>query len=156
MGELPAADAVERIKNKMTEQILIALLLIPMTVKDVRTKRLSWQWIFVIGTLGIIWNFSCNGWSGLDVIWGSLVGMGILLISLWNGMIGIGDGMLFLALGLICGGQTCITLLTGSLLCCLPAAVYVRVTRQKGGNCEIPFVPFVLIAWVIRILLNMG
>lgn len=65
--------------------------------------------------------------------------------------IGYGDAMLILACGLSVGWKACIGMgLTAFFLAGVAASV--RLIRHRGKKKELPFVPFLLVAWVWQLL----
>ena len=129
-------------------QILMAFLLIPMALKDIKIRQIHAGWMLGIGSVGMLWNLICNGWGWYEIISGICIGMVLIGVSRVTDSIGLGDGILFLAVGLISGWEQCITLLMGGLCLLLPVGIFLWLVKHKSKNYEIPFVPFVLAAWI--------
>lgn len=132
------------------EQTIMALLLIPMTVQDLKNKTLDLVWILAAGGVGMIWNIAWNNWGVRDIAASISLGMILIVIARLKRTIGTGDGVLFLSIGLICGWRECAMLLTGSLVCSLPMGIFLKLIRHKPGDYEIPFTPFIFIAWILQ------
>ena len=65
--------------------------------------------------------------------------------------IGYGDAMLILVCGLSVGWSTCIELVLSEFFL-VGAAALVLLIRRRGQKTELPFVPFLLAAWMWQLI----
>lgn len=78
------------------------------------------------------------------------MGVGLLGIAEMTGeSLGYGDGLLFLVTGIYLGGWDNCSLLMTSLVLAFVFAIIQILVRKKSAKSEIPFVPFVLSAYVL-------
>ena len=85
-----------------------------------------------------------------EICGGMLLGVGLLGIAKMTGeSLGYGDGLLFLVTGIYLGGWDNCALLMTSLVLAFVFAIIQILVRKKSAKSEIPFVPFVLSAYVL-------
>lgn len=120
--------------------------------QDKRCMSISKKFLFIAGVAAILVRiFLGNRQDGL-LEWGLSLLPGVLLLGLgWlsHWQIGIGDGAVILIMGIWLGYiETFAILLMGMFLCSLFCGGLL-LFRKAGRKTEIPFVPFLLIAWLI-------
>ena len=116
------------------------------SLEDIKRKQLTLIYILVFGIGGILLHLFVPVCSIYSVLWGMLLGIGMVFISIvTGGSVGIGDGVLLVVTGVYLGGQGNLQLfLTGLFLSALWALALLALKKKKGKE-EIAFVPFLLI-----------
>lgn len=118
--------------------------------KKRNTKRKSivfWHW----------WDFTASLAEKpviIQHVGGIAVGAAVIILSLVSGgIIGIGDGLVLCVAGIYIGGiNTMRLLLTGLFLSSLYALVLLFMHRKRRKD-TIPFIPFLLAAYLILLIL---
>ena len=88
------------------------------------------------------------------IVGGILTGGGLLLLScLSRGAIGRGDGYLLCVAGVYLGIAGTLSLLSGALFLCAIWSLLLLAIKKAGKKTEIPFVPFLLAAYVGGLLI---
>lgn len=115
---------------------------------DVKTRKIP-TWLLLGGLAALlIEGLLQNAFSPGTTLAGVLVGAGLLLLShLTRGKIGEADGVVFLWTGLVLGGLGNLWLLFLSLLL---AGITGGVWQffKKRRHLEIPWIPFILLAYL--------
>ena len=89
-----------------------------------------------------------------ELAFGVLIGVALWGISYATaGQIGNGDGQVFVVTGLFIGGINNFTLLFWSTSFCAITAGVLLFAKRVGRKDRIPFVPFVLLAYVGQVVL---
>lgn len=83
------------------------------------------------------------------LIGGLLPGAFLLLLAGITGRIGMADGVVIMALGAQCGLRDCLLLLFYSLFSLSVFSVLLLILRRADGNTRIPFLPFLLLGYLI-------
>lgn len=137
----------------MVEIILKAVIgsmLLLCTVQDVQKKKVS-TWIILLGAvaIGICIPF-CSSIGILDRLGGFIIGVLVIMISLVShGKIGLGDGALLCVTGLGLGFWGNLELFGFALLFAGGLSVILLTFRLANRKKSIPFVPFMLLGFVI-------
>ena len=136
-----------RIKIRVTEIGILILLTINAWC-DLRKKEicLTSVILFIVGgslRLLITGSLYPHGVAAVSI--GGIF-LGIACVS--GGNVGIGDGLLILALGTVLEtGQLLALIFSGMLLCGIWSGIVVLILKRKT-NTEIPFIPFLLAAYI--------
>ena len=86
------------------------------------------------------------------------LGLGVSLIALAflsKGGIGLGDGFVLLALALLQPWEMTLASLLFALLICAGFA-FLLLLRKAGRNTRLPFIPFLLVGYMIALVLQGG
>ena len=138
----------------MIRMVVMLVFLSVSSIFDIKTRKLSVWIIAVTGIVGIVLHILQPEGSIYDLAAGIGVGMIIMMISLvTKGQIGMGDGMLFASIGAVIGGSECVSLFIGAMLLCFIVSGVLLVTRQAKRCDRLPFVPFVLCAYIGQLLM---
>ena len=138
----------------MIRTILMGLFLVLNTICDVRTKKIPLLWLGCFGMIGIIINIFLPEYTVKEIAFGVVIGVALWGISyVTAGQIGNGDGLLFVVTGLFIGGINNFALLFWSTSFCAIAAGVLLFAKKVGRKDRIPFVPFVLLAYVGQVVL---
>ena len=87
----------------------------------------------------------------IDILTGCIPGVVVWLFSRWSeGAIGEGDAFVIGGLGMVIGWRmVCSVCFTASLLCA-SVAVYLLLGRKDGKRMELPFMPFLAVAYLMN------
>lgn len=108
--------------------------------------------IFLAG--GILVNMVYAYQTPGNIAGGLLIGAGMLLLSqLSRGAVGKGDGYLLCVAGLYLGMAETLALLLGGLLLCAAWALLLLALKRAEKNTDIPFIPFLLFAYLGELVL---
>lgn len=119
------------------------------SVQDIIWKQIRLDPVLGFGILGVIFHLLWQQQTIGSILMGMMVGIGLLLLSLLSrGRIGAGDGVLLIVTGVYLGLQKNLALLFYALLICGCFALFLLLTRRKRRQDAIPFVPFLLIAYI--------
>lgn len=120
---------------------------------DIRRKKISLFSVCLLAAAGIIFQMA----DGMKITaWALSLIPGIVMIGLSaavRGALGLGDGLLTIGLGCCLGlAGTVQIVLTGLFLSAAAAGIDFLFIRKKG-TAELPFVPFLLLGNIGRLLL---
>lgn len=144
---------------KNGEILLLILSLIIQSWKDIRERRISVPVLIVTCLLGgslqiVSLLFLSDGSAGageLTAVFGSAIpGLLFLLLSVLSGnRIGFGDGLVLLGAGLFLDiSDLTASLFLGMILCAVFAGIGIALGKLRKDT-EIPFVPFLLLAYLL-------
>ena len=141
----------------MGETILTAGWLLTASVLDFRRRRIP-VWLLALGGAAVIPAvlFEC---AGLPEEWwavcrGCIPGILLLGMALVTRKAGVADGVAMLYMGLLLK-EKCLAVFAFSLLLISLYSGILLVFRKAGRNTELPYLPFLTVAWVLeRILLG--
>lgn len=121
---------------------------------DLKTKQVRVLEIIVFGILGIIINIIYKPHTLISVLGGVGIGLLTILFSyISKEKIGMGDAYIITVTGLYLGFiDTAVLLWISSLLAAITGLVLIR--KYDNAKMEIPFVPFLLIAYIIMYLIH--
>lgn len=138
----------------LLKYLVLIVILIIATIKDIKTKTISNKLILVSILLGCIFSVVFLDMAKVfDSIMGAIIGGGILLIIslLSKEGVGYGDVKLFFSVGLFLGAQETITALILSILASGIGALLLLITKKVQKSSSIPFAQFILIGTVIAL-----
>ncbi len=135
----------------MIRKTIVLLLLAVSSMEDLRSMKIYMPPLYTALTLGMIWAIFGDSELFLYRLAGLLSGGLLLLLAfLSREAIGLGDAALFLVLGIWLGLWESLLLLTASLVLAALAGIFLWI-RKKSMKQAFPFVPFVLIAYVLML-----
>lgn len=134
----------------MLKKSIIFMMLLLFSIEDVRKKRIDILPLLAFSVIGAIYQTVTRALTISEICGGMLLGVGLLGIAKMTGeSLGYGDGLLFLVTGIYLGGWDNCSLLMTSLVLAFVFAIIQILVRKKSAKSEIPFVPFVLSAYVL-------
>lgn len=138
----------------MTLRMLSGLLLLAIcTVFDLRYKKIWMPLILVFAVEAAILLF-CMPSQFNQYFFGMAVGAGILLVSkLTKGGIGMGDGYLICVLGALVGLSKIIQITLLAFGLAAITAICLMTLCHYGKKQTMAFVPFLLVAYLIRLII---
>lgn len=135
------------------QKIILLALLGWCSLEDVKQKKLTVMYILMFGVGGIFLHLMAPVCSIYSILWGMLLGLGLILVSLvTRGSVGVGDGILLAVTGVYLGGSKNLELFMMGLLLAALWSLGLLVVKKKKGKEEIAFVPFLLISYFLMIL----
>jgi len=136
-------------------KLTIVVVLAICSVQDIRKKKI-YLWLILLGGLLIaVCVPFCEEVSMLDRFGGILVGMVVILISvLTRGKIGLADGILLCATGFGLGFWSNLELFGIALFLAAIVSILLLMLRLADRKKAIPFVPFLLLAYLILVYAN--
>ena len=135
----------------MIRKTIVLLLLAVSSLEDLRRMKIYMPPLYAALAMGILWAIFGDSALFLYRLAGLLSGVLLLLLVFFSQeAIGLGDAVLFLALGIWLGLWESLLLLTASLVLAALAGIFLWI-RKKSMKQAFPFVPFVLIAYVLML-----
>jgi len=122
---------------------------------DIKKKK-----IYVIVSLfffvvGLVFSIISKQQSLISLLGGVGIGVILLLVGKFSRQsVGFGDGLIFLVTGLYLGFTRNIVLLLYGLIICAVSSVILITFKKFKLKDKIPFAPFVLVAYVSMLLLE--
>ena len=130
------------------QKILVLGLLSLCSLEDVKYRRLTVIYILMFGIVGVILHMFAPVCSIYSILWGMLLGIVLILISIaTRGSLGLGDGILLVETGLYMGGYGNLQLFMYGLLLSALCSLGLLVLKRKKRKDEIAFVPFLLLSY---------
>jgi len=138
----------------MWKEYYVAVLLLLNSVWDWKLREVWLPSVFLSFVLGLLWNFGFHELTAWEFLGGLGVGAGMAFLAVFTkGAVGLGDGWLLCATGVFLGASGNFTLLlTGSILCAGVLSLGL-LTGKVHGKDTIPFVPFLFLAQLLRMVL---
>lgn len=139
--------------GELVVRILMGLFLTTTAIQDLRTKKIR-VWIVILCTflLCICVPF-CTALSLFDRILGLSIGIGVVLLSkLTGGKIGMGDGLVLCVTGLGLGFWSNLELFALALAFAAVFSIGLLILRLANRKKSIPFLPFVLISYLLLVI----
>lgn len=135
----------------MIRKTIVLLLLAVSSIEDLRRMKIYMPPLYTTLVLGMIWAIFGDSELFLYRLAGLLSGGMLLLLAFFSReAIGLGDAVLFLVLGIWLGLWESLLLLTVSLVLAALAGIFLWI-RKKSMKQAFPFIPFVLIAYVLML-----
>lgn len=106
----------------------------------------------VAGIMGVLLHVFCQEHSLADILMGAGVGLVMLFVA-WLGKesIGMGDGAMLMVSGVFLGFWRNIELLLTAFFLAAIAALFLLVVKRKGKGYRMPFLPFLLVAYLFQL-----
>ncbi len=123
--------------------------------KDLKTKTVNIYITLLFSIWGIVCHMLFGRLSLLDIFGGICVGLMVLGASFLTGdAIGKGDALVIMSTGTLLGGYDTMVLVFIALFLCGIHAFFLLVFKNTGKKQEIPFAPFLLVAFVVYMVLK--
>lgn len=121
--------------------------------KDWMEKKVYIYGTLFCGIVGILIHVLFQERTLTDMLGGVAVGIAILFVA-WLGRecVGIGDGIILVVSGVFLGFWRNLMLLLTALLLAAVAALFLIVVKRKERKYRLPFVPFLLAAYLMQLL----
>lgn len=134
--------------------ILIIILLVWCSVEDIKAMKIPLIGMALFAIIGILLSIFNPVFSLVEILGGVLIGIFLLFVS-WisKGAIAKGDGLLIGTCGLYLGFWGNMALLSYGLLLSGITSGFLLITRQLRQKQKIPFVPFLLCAYIGMVMI---
>lgn len=134
--------------------VMMTLLLGISTWLDIKRREVSGKVLICFTIIGIISYVVKCPFSILSMAGGILIGAFVMGVSkLTKGNIGMGDGLLLCVTGVYLGFYRNLELFLTALCAAAIWGMILIVLKKAGRKTELPFVPFMLMAYIIMLLL---
>ena len=122
--------------------------------EDIRSREIPMGRNLLFGAAGFLWSVM-TGKTAVDIAVGMAVGILLLGISVLTGeAVGRGDALLLVMTGSFLGGrQNAMLLLTAWVASGIWSGILLSL-RKAGRRSRIPFVPFLLLAYMGQLLVQ--
>ena len=135
--------------QQMWSQAVVMGMLTICSAEDIKKKKIGLNLILAFGILGILFHMLWRIQTIESVLLGMSVGVVLLFFSvLTGGKIGAGDAVLLIVTGIYLGLEQNLELFFCGLLLSSVWALTLLVMRKKSRKDSIPFVPFLLAAYM--------
>ncbi len=135
------------------QNCVLWVLLIICAVEDWKRKEVTVIYILMFGIAGILLHWFFPNCSVYSMIWGVLLGIGMMGVSLLSrGSVGMGDGILLMVTGVYLGGYGNFELFMTGLLLAGIWSLGILALKKKKRKERIAFMPFLLAAHVIMVV----
>ena len=135
--------------QQMWSQAVVMGMLTLCSAEDIKRKQIRLNPVLFFGILGIFFHMLFRMQSIENILLGMSVGVVLLFLSvLTGGRIGMGDAVLLIVTGIYLGLEKNLELFFCGLLLCSMWALGLMVLRKKNRKDSIPFVPFLLAAYM--------
>lgn len=142
---------VKSVENKVIESGILTGFLTICTIEDIRKRKIHSIWIWSFAGIGIFL-YKIQGKLTIQELIGG-VGIGILLLligKITKESIGYGDGGVLCTTGVYLGFWNNFSLLFWGSVFAAVYAVVLMLFCKKEKSETLPFLPFLLIAYVIK------
>ena len=124
-----------------------------MAYADWKEQKISLVMLLSGGAAGILVQLAFREQTAAEVICGAGIGGLVLMLALVSReAVGAGDGMILIVAGIILGFLGVLELLMTALLLTGIAALFLLVVKRKGRAYRLPFVPFLLAAYLLQLM----
>lgn len=135
--------------QQMWSRAVVMGMLALCSAEDIRRKRIRLNPLLAFGILGIFLHMLWRMQSIEDLLMGMTVGVALLFVSvLTGGKIGVGDAVLLMVTGIYLGLRQNLELFLYGLFLCSLWALGLLILRKKNRKDSVPFVPFLLAAYM--------
>ena len=140
----------------MITEVVVGMLLGLQSFWDVKRRYIP-SYITMVGAfMGAVFS-AYEGRSVRELLMALFPGLAILLLGrITQEAIGYGDGMLIGMLGMFYNLDDVVFICMSAFLCSAGISLMMLVIGNKKRTDTLPFVPFLLIGWIIRFLLMKG
>ncbi len=134
-------------------KIFIMIMLFFCGIQDLLKKKVL-LWVVLAGAVLIATAIPfCNAISLFDRFGGFLIGISVIVIGIaTKGKIGLGDGLLLCVTGIGLGFWGNLELFAIALFLAAILSIILLVSRLADRKKSIPFVPFLLVSFIILII----
>lgn len=145
----------------MNENLLFArsmVLLVGLTfsgVEDLRNREVHSLPVLLMGVVGALLSFLGGDWKDWTVVLRFCPGTFALLFAWVTGeCIGYGDAWVLLGLGCFLSLAEIVNLCMVAVTLAGLVAAFLLLVKQRGRKTQIPFVPFLLLGYMVLLLLQ--
>lgn len=138
---------------KGIEKVILLLVLAWVSYEDCNEKQIRLYLPLAAAAVGIVFHLCYRERTLVDILLGIGIGIVLLLIA-WvsRGSVGAGDGIMLMVSGLFLGFWENIVLFMTALGMVSMAALFLIVIKRKERNYRLPFLPFLLAAYLFWLI----
>lgn len=143
----------------MWKFVVLSLWLGIMAVLDLRWKRIP-VWLLAVG--GIIMTFMAVNRCAqgtkdtVELVWGLIPGILLLLLTVTTRKVGIADGIVLLLFSMPLDYRECFVSFVLSLLIMSLVSLFLLVLNKIKGNSKLPYLPFLLAGYMLQVITGLG
>lgn len=139
----------------MIQKSIVLIMLAACSWEDILHRKIFLQWLIYFAIAGVLCWKLITKQPFTMLILGVIPGFVFFLFSfVSHGSIGLGDGILLMALGIYLGAATIVRVIFYSVFISAFCALFLYFGKNKGKDYEMPFVPFIFIAFLIDIVIG--
>jgi leader peptidase (prepilin peptidase)/N-methyltransferase len=121
-----------------------------LSAEDIIRKEISLVPVGIMAAVGALCSVLAGEWTEIYVLLQFLPGLFVLIFAkMSREYIGYGDGWVLLSLGCFLSVDSLVALCMVSLTCAGIVALFMLIVMHRGRRTQIPFVPFLLIGYVV-------
>lgn len=135
---------------ELLKYIVILIFLAVFTLYDIKNMQIPiiYVLLFALSVIGIC--IADSDYNAVDIIVRVLPGVFLLLISFVTSQaVGYGDGLVMVLIGLLLDINMVTSLLLTALILSSVVSVLALISKKANRQTRLPFMPFLLIAWLI-------
>lgn len=153
--ECQSVPGVNQMSNAIAQHLISLIFLVLNSIIDVKYRKISIVLCLFFGMVSFAYLIYYSIFDMLSLLLGVLPGGFLVMISrITRESIGIGDGVVVIILGLINGGMKNITILMYALFLSALFSVGLLLIKKISKKESIPFIPFLLIAYILVMILE--
>jgi leader peptidase (prepilin peptidase)/N-methyltransferase len=124
-----------------------------LSAEDLKRKEVSMIPVTGMAMIGTMCSILGGEWADASFLMRFIPGLLALLLARVSGeRIGYGDGWVLLCLGCYLSAENMINLCMISLFCIGIVALFMLLVLHRSRQAQIPFVPFLLLGYVLTLL----
>lgn len=146
-------------QENMWKLILIVFWLGILAGIDLRCKKIP---IWLLAVSGIImtsvslYQAFMVGMQDMQLLWGMLPGVGMVLIALISKKAGWADGVVLVLLGVMVGFRACAFSFILSMLMISLVSLVLLISKRVSQNTKLPYLPFLWIGYLAQAAMKLG
>lgn len=120
---------------------------------DWKEQEVPLRGLLLAGAGGFLLQLACGDTELADIVSGAAVGVLVLIAARVTGeAIGAGDGLILIVSGIFLGFWRVLWLFMTALFCSGAVALFLLVVKRKGRKYRLPFIPFLLAAYLLQLI----
>lgn len=121
--------------------------------RDLKDQTVYLYIPILAGIVGLVLHLINQEYTIIDILGGAGIGVAVLLIAwIGNECIGLGDGAMLTASGILLGFRENLALFMTALFLTALCAIFLLAGKRKGRKDRIPFLPFLLAAYLLLLI----
>jgi len=131
-------------------EIIVAIILLVLSMVDIRSKRIPLLMIVGLIVLAIISSLALQPVDWVLMAAGAVVGLVFIIVSkVTREKLGYGDSLILLALGILLGFWEVMILILIAFLASACFGIIMVCWKKKNKNTSFPFVPFIALSYAL-------
>lgn len=137
-------------------RIILGLVLGVAAYRDWKERQIPVSLPMAAAAAGVLLQLLYQQNTVKDILLGVAVGVVISIISWFSqGAIGLGDGIMLIVSGIYLGFWKNVEVLFYALTCVGAAALFMLVIMKRERKYRIPFLPFLMFAYILQLMTEM-